>query len=297
MDLFILVRFIFVAILFIAVVVRILLRVRYHAGKLQMRAVNLFIFAVIASLALQLSLDRFGDSSFFLLPMVGSFIVLLLLFSRNFKIFSIKCKECRSRRAVKDILSDQEGICAGCKAQGEVIESTSARLPSRLKFTSPFVDQIDWASWEPNMSAVLGFLVRGEEVILIHKKTGLGTGKVNAPGGKIEPGETPQEAVVREIKEEISLDMRNPVQVAELFFQFTDGLALHTVAFVCTEFEGQMQESFEATPFWARIDDLPFDKMWEDDQYWLPFFFQGKRLKAYFTFDSDRMLDKKIVLL
>ena len=57
--------------------------------------------------------------------------------------------------------------------------------------------------WTPNMRANLVFLTRGEEVLLIHKKTGLGAGKINGPGGKLEPGESPLDAARREV-----LDLR-----------------------------------------------------------------------------------------
>ena len=49
------------------------------------------------------------------------------------------------------------------------------------------------ADWKPVEEAVLCF-VRDREnrrVLLIHKKTGLGAGLINAPGGRIEKGESP----------------------------------------------------------------------------------------------------------
>ena len=51
----------------------------------------------------------------------------------------------------------------------------------------------DWSTWQPHERANLCFVVRGEEVLLIHKKRGLGAGKINGPGGRIEPGETAAE--------------------------------------------------------------------------------------------------------
>lgn len=38
------------------------------------------------------------------------------------------------------------------------------------------------------------FVVRGGEILLIEKKRGHGAGKVNGPGGKIDPGESPSNA-------------------------------------------------------------------------------------------------------
>ncbi|RKX74483.1 MAG: NUDIX hydrolase, partial [Spirochaetes bacterium] len=56
------------------------------------------------------------------------------------------------------------------------------------------------ATWKPVEEAVLCFIRdrKEEKVLLIHKKTGLGAGLINAPGGRIDPGETPEEAAVRE---------------------------------------------------------------------------------------------------
>lgn len=46
----------------------------------------------------------------------------------------------------------------------------------------------DWTGWVPRERAVLVFLRDGDQLLLIHKKRGLGTGKVNAPGGRVETG-------------------------------------------------------------------------------------------------------------
>ena len=65
------------------------------------------------------------------------------------------------------------------------------------------VSAIDWESWQPKDVATLLFIVRGDEVLLIRKKRGLGAGKINAPGGRLEPGEAPLAAAIREVQEEI----------------------------------------------------------------------------------------------
>ena len=56
---------------------------------------------------------------------------------------------------------------------------------------------IDWSTWQPQMLATLLFIFRDGEVLLIRKKRGLGAGKINGPGGKIDPGETPEQCAVR----------------------------------------------------------------------------------------------------
>ena len=44
------------------------------------------------------------------------------------------------------------------------------------------------------------------------------------------------------------------------------------------------------------IDDIPYDKMWDDDKYWFPWFLENKKFKAKFYFDKDgkKVQDYKI---
>lgn len=152
----------------------------------------------------------------------------------------------------------------------------------------------DWDHWEPNLRANLLFVQRGDEVLLIRKKRGIGAGKINAPGGKIEPGETAEEGAMRETREEVGLEATNLSAMGELHFQFVDGMALHCTVFHSTTFTGEVIETDEAIPIWTKIDAIPYDEMWEDDRYWLPQMLEGQAFKGYFDFDDDKMLSKKL---
>src|SRR5690606_35719932 len=48
----------------------------------------------------------------------------------------------------------------------------------------------------------------GTEVLLGRKKFGLGEGNLVGPGGKLDPGESPADAAVREVFEEVSISIR-----------------------------------------------------------------------------------------
>ena len=69
---------------------------------------------------------------------------------------------------------------------------------------------IDWGGWRPDMRATLMFIRDGHEVLLMRKLRGIGAGKINAPGGKIEPGETPLEGAIRETQEELLVTPLKP---------------------------------------------------------------------------------------
>ena len=156
-------------------------------------------------------------------------------------------------------------------------------------------DTIDWASWQPVERAVIVYITDRKQgkVLLIMKKTGLGQGKVSAPGGRLEPGETFLQAAIRECQEEVSLTPLAPEKRMELHFQFTSGYAMYGEAFFTDSWEGEERPSDEADPFWCDLDKIPWDNMWEDDRLWLPQALNGKKLRGFYVFDDDKMLLEK----
>jgi 8-oxo-dGTP diphosphatase len=79
-----------------------------------------------------------------------------------------------------------------------------------------------------------------------------------------------------------------------LHFQFVDGYSLHCTVFVAGDFTGEPVETAEATPMWFSSSALPLGEMWEDDQHWLPEALRGRSFDAWFVFDGDKMLNRRI---
>jgi 8-oxo-dGTP diphosphatase len=153
---------------------------------------------------------------------------------------------------------------------------------------------MDWKNWQPRERANLCFIVKDGRILLIRKKRGLGAGKINGPGGKIEPGETALDSAIRETQEEIGV---TPLEIEErgvLHFQFTDGYSLHCVVFLARDFDGELIETAEATPLWFETGAIPYDEMWEDDRHWLPQMLAGRRFAGWFEFDGEKMLSKDV---
>jgi 8-oxo-dGTP diphosphatase len=153
---------------------------------------------------------------------------------------------------------------------------------------------MDWSTWQPRERANLCFIVKDRRVLLIRKKRGLGAGKINGPGGKLEAGETAMDAAVREVQEEIGVTPLHLEDRGELHFQFTDGYSLHCAVFVARDLQGEPIETDEATPFWVPVEAVPFDAMWEDDQHWLPQVLDGQSFRGWFVFDGEKMLSKQV---
>lgn len=132
------------------------------------------------------------------------------------------------------------------------------------------------------------------QTLLQYKRKGFGVGKWNGPGGKVRSGETLEQAVIREVKEETGLDIKNLKKMAELEFYFTDKEEWNQIAhvYITKDFTGDMRASEEGELKWFKIDEIPYNEMWSDDPYWLPNILAGEFMKMKFYFDSEANLQK-----
>ncbi len=142
--------------------------------------------------------------------------------------------------------------------------------------------------------ATLCFLIRGDppaEILLGFKKTGLGAGKYNGFGGGVEADETIVEAAVREVQEEIGVRIAEGdlQHAAQLTFTFPANPIWNQEVYVylTKTWDGEPVESIEMIPAWFAVDDIPYERMWEDDLHWLPRILAGERIRGWFTFRED----------
>ncbi|MDB6070522.1 MAG: mutX [Verrucomicrobiales bacterium] len=155
----------------------------------------------------------------------------------------------------------------------------------------------DWTGWQPGLVATLLFVVKEDRVLLIRKKRGLGAGKINGPGGKLDPGETPEQCAVRETEEELGVRAKGVREVGLLSFQFTDGLGLFCHVFRADDCEGEPVETDEAIPRWTKTDEIPFDEMWADDREWFHHLLADRKFMGFFDFEGDNMLSCRVDLV
>ncbi len=131
------------------------------------------------------------------------------------------------------------------------------------------------------------------------KKRGFGANRFNGVGGKIDPGETIEEALVRECEEEIEVTPKTYHKVAEHDFigknEDDSSWNMYVHAYLCDKWEGEPTETEEMKPEWFKFKDIPYQNMWQDDEYWLPQVLQGKKVFGKFTFDKhDNMLTRDV---
>ncbi|MDD3941101.1 MAG: 8-oxo-dGTP diphosphatase [Sphaerochaetaceae bacterium] len=234
------------------------------------------------------------------IPALALALAIGIPFRKRILLFRGTCVQCSAKLAVTAIINHDDNLCDSCWAkehpeqaapkEAEKIVGETVAQPTDARN----VDDIDWDSWEPTETAVLCYLFDKDRVLLIDKKTGLGKGLVNAPGGHLEEAETASEAAMREIAEETGISVPSVTYMGKLEFQFTDGLAMRGHVFFAHEHSGTLTETDEARPFWCEVKDLPYDRMWEDDKLWLPIALEGKRFSGRFVFEGEKMLSHQV---
>ncbi|TFC93744.1 8-oxo-dGTP diphosphatase [Cryobacterium sinapicolor] len=129
------------------------------------------------------------------------------------------------------------------------------------------------------------------QVLLGRKKKGLGLGNIVGLGGKLEPGESAVQAMVREIEEEsglvVAASALTPLGLLTYLFPHREAWSQESSVFVCTEWSGTPRESDELNPVWFDVAALPVDDMWDDARHWLPGVLAGIPVRATFTFGPD----------
>jgi 8-oxo-dGTP diphosphatase len=129
------------------------------------------------------------------------------------------------------------------------------------------------------------------QVLLGHKKEGLGTGKIVALGGHVEAAETAAEAAAREVAEEsgIQVDVDSLRAAAHITFLFParHEWEMTVEVFTSDAWRGEAAETDEIRPEWFPVADLPLDRMWDDGKYWVARVLAGERLTATFTYAAD----------
>jgi 8-oxo-dGTP diphosphatase/2-hydroxy-dATP diphosphatase len=134
---------------------------------------------------------------------------------------------------------------------------------------------------------------QGNRVLLGMKKRGFGLGRWNGFGGKVEKGETTEEAIRREVFEEASIDVTDARKVGIIEFEFQgDPQILEVHIFRAEKFVGEPTEGEEMKPQWFAVKDIPLEKMWPDDKYWIPMFLEGKSFTGKFLFGKGDIVEE-----
>ena len=140
--------------------------------------------------------------------------------------------------------------------------------------------------------ATLCYLKRDGYTLMVYrnkKPNDIHAGKWNGLGGKFEPGESPEECIVREVLEESGLQIRNPKLHGLLIFPNFKGDDWYVFVFTAREFNGELIDSPEGRLEWIPDEELTSLNLWPSDQIFFPWLEKEAFFSAKFIYRGDAM--------
>jgi 8-oxo-dGTP diphosphatase len=130
------------------------------------------------------------------------------------------------------------------------------------------------------------------------KKDDINQGKWIGLGGKFEVGESPEECLVREVREEAGVTVTDYSLRGILTFQLTDKPTepLYIFIYTVSDYEGEIGECDEGTLEWIDNDKILDLDLWEGDRLFWGWLLEDKGLfSANFKYYKDKLIDHKVV--
>lgn len=122
-----------------------------------------------------------------------------------------------------------------------------------------------------NKETVLCYIENEHQYLMLFrnkKKDDINKGKYIGIGGHIEDGESKEEALLREIKEETGLTLLSYQYRGKILFQSDDFIEIMHL-YTSNEFKGEIIDCDEGTLSWVKIEDVLKLPHWEGDEYFL----------------------------
>jgi 8-oxo-dGTP diphosphatase len=146
--------------------------------------------------------------------------------------------------------------------------------------------------------ATLCYVKQACRTLMLHrvkKANDMHQGKWNGLGGKLEPGETPEECAIREIREESGLLVEGPELKGLLTFpHFSNEEDWYAFVFVARRFSGTLIDSNEGILAWIDDEKLFDLSLWEGDRIFIPWLEQPGYFSAKFIYQAGRLVDHHV---
>lgn len=145
------------------------------------------------------------------------------------------------------------------------------------------------------INATLCYIQTEDQTLMLHrvkKENDIHQDKWNGLGGKFEQGESPEECLEREIKEESGLTLHAYRLAGLLSFPKFDGVNDWQVfLYQATGFSGDLLDSDEGSLKWIPTSQLRRLNLWEGDMHFIKWMLEGKFFSAKFIYEKKRLID------
>ena len=111
--------------------------------------------------------------------------------------------------------------------------------------------------YNKRLLVVAGVIIKDNRIMLCQRRPEVHNGlKWEFPGGKLEPGESPEQALERELKEELSIEVEVGHVADNVYFRYPDRDVL-LMFYMCRIVAGEPRTVDCNAIAWARIEDVP----------------------------------------
>lgn len=148
------------------------------------------------------------------------------------------------------------------------------------------------------INTTLCYIEKNNKYLMLHrtkKENDLNEGKWIGVGGKFEKDETPEECLLREVKEETGLTLTNYKMRAVITFISNEWETEYMYLFTADEFTGNLVGCDEGELEWIDKKKIPLLNIWEGDKIFL------EKLLADSTFftlklvyEGNKLVESKI---
>lgn len=148
------------------------------------------------------------------------------------------------------------------------------------------------------MITTLCYIEKDGKYLMLHrtkKQNDINSGKWLGVGGKLEKTETPEQCLLREIREETGLKAKSYDFRGIVIFNYNNDEPLYMYLYTCDSFEGKLEECDEGDLKWIDKKDIFSLNLWEGDKIFLklikekyPFFYLTLNYK------NDNLLSHKL---
>ena len=147
--------------------------------------------------------------------------------------------------------------------------------------------------------ATMCYIKKDNKTLMLHrvkKENDVHEGKWVGLGGKIEQGETPEECIIREVKEESGLVIHNPILKGFITFPgFKNDEDWYTFVYTAEEFEGELIDSNEGVLKWVEDSEILSLNMWEGDKVFLEWIESGRMFSGKLTYKCGVLVEESVV--